>query len=355
MGMKSTTGKRKQQERLDEIRNQYTDIISVEALEILFCDYIKKWNEETKADKRLTTYDGYVHMIEKYIYPYFKQKEFSLADIRTCDINSYYKWLQRDCGLSSNTALKHHQIIYTSLKYAVINRLIKENPCEKVKRPKKEKAEHDFYNADEIIELLKCAKGDPLEVVVYLAVLLGLRREEVLGLRWENVDFNKHTIKICETVVRAKQNGKIVSVAEKKTKTETSNRVLYIEKAKKFENYLYLVQRSQIEQAEICGDSYFDCDYVCVDKLGYPIKPDYVTHRFAKILKKHELRRIKFHDLRHSTASYLLAKGYSMKEIQEFLGHSNFNFTADTYTHVDNSAKQAMISTISADILADIL
>ena len=115
MGMKSTTGKRKQQERLDELREQYTDIISVEALEILFCDYIKKWNEETKADKRLTTYDGYVHMIEKYIYPYFKEKGFALADLRTCDINAYYKWLQRDCGLSGNTALKHHQIIYTSL------------------------------------------------------------------------------------------------------------------------------------------------------------------------------------------------------------------------------------------------
>ena len=113
-----------------------------------------------------------------------------------------------------------------------------------------------------------------------------------------------------------------------------------------------MVKQTQIEQAELCGDSYFNCDYVCVDKLGYPIKPDYVTHRFAKILKKHELRRITFHDLRHSTASYMLAKGYSMKEIQELLGHSNFSFTADTYTHVDNSAKQAMIDTISADIFA---
>lgn len=352
MGMKSTTGKRKQQERLDELREKYTDIISVEALEILFCDYIKKWNEETKADKRLTTYDGYVHMIDKYIYPYFKEKGFALADLRTCDINAYYKWLQRDCGLSGNTALKHHQIIYTSLKYAVINRILKNNPCETVTRPKKEKAEHDFYNADEIKALIQYSKNDPLEVVVYLAVLLGLRREEVLGLRWENVDFDKHTIRICETVVRAKQGGKLVSVAEKKTKTETSNRVLDMSKAKEIESYLYLVRQAQNEQAVTCGDSYYVSDYVCVDKLGYPIKPDYVTHRFAKILKKYGLRRITFHDLRHSTASYMLAKGYSMKEIQEFLGHSNYNFTADTYTHVDNSAKQAMISTISADILA---
>ena len=109
---------------------------------------------------------------------------------------------------------------YESLKYAVINRILKNNPCETVTRPKKEKAEHDFYNADEIKSLIQYSKNDPLEVVVYLAVLLGLRREEVLGLRWENVDFNKHTIRICETVVRAKQGGKLVSVAEKKTKTD---------------------------------------------------------------------------------------------------------------------------------------
>ena len=353
MGMKSTASKRKQKERLDELRNRYTDIINVEAMEIKFCDYIRKWNEETKADKRITTYDGYVHMIDKYIYPYFKDKGFTLADLNDTDIEDYYKWLQNNCGLSSNTAIKHHQIIYTSLKYAVRKKILRINPCETAERPAQVKPKHDFYNGEEITALLQCAKNDPLEAVVYLTVLLGLRREEILGLRWENVDFDKHIIKICETVVRAKKDGKIVSVAEKKTKTETSNRIVCM--SKEIESYLYLAKESQKQQAKICGDCYHVSDYVCVDRIGEPIKPDYVTHRFAKIIKKHGLRKITFHDLRHSNASYMLASGYSMKAVQELLGHSNYNFTADTYAHIDNSTKQSMIDTISAGLFSKIM
>ena len=102
MGMTAKESKRKQKERLDEIRLEYSKIISIDSLEIKFCDFIKKWNEETKDTKSITTYDGYCHMIDKYIYPYFSEKGFTLAQLRPCDINAYYKWLQRDCGLSGS-------------------------------------------------------------------------------------------------------------------------------------------------------------------------------------------------------------------------------------------------------------
>lgn len=347
MQMKSTAKKKDQKDRLDELRLIYSDAASVEALEIRFCDFIKKWNEETKDDKRITTYDGYVHMIDRYIYPYFKNKGFTLAELRPCDINTYYRYLQKECGLSGNTALKHHQIIYTSLKYAVTNRILKENPAETVKRPKKAKVEHDFYTTDDIVKLLEVIKGDPLESVIYLTVMMGLRREEILGLRWENVDLQNRKLRICETVVRGKVDGKLVSVAEKKTKTDTSNAVIFF--SEEIKRYLLYIQQEQQKQRELCGDRYGDNDYVCVDKMGEPIKPDYVTHRFRKIIKKYELKHITFHELRHSTGSYLMAKGYPMKMIQGLLRHSNYNFTADTYIHVDEDSMRAMIDTISQD------
>ena len=125
--------------------------------------------------------------------------------------------------------------------------------------------------------------------------------------------------------------------------------------SKELESYLYLTKQSQKQQAKFCGDCYHVSDYVCVDKLGEPIKPDYVTHRFAKIIKKNGLRKITFHDLRHSNASYMLASGYSMKAVQELLGHSNYYSTADTYAHFDHSTKQAMIDTISADIFSKVI
>lgn len=118
------------------------------------------------------------------------------------------------------------------------------------------------------------------------------------------------------------------------------------------EDYLHHVKHEQMKQQALCGNCYNFNDYVCVDKMGEPIKPDYVTHRFSKVLKNNALRHIKFHDLRHSTASYMLANGYNLKQVQELLGHSNYNFTADTYTHIDSKAKQAMADTISNDLKA---
>lgn len=350
MKMKPTESKRKQKAKLDEIRIEYSNIVSIESFEIKFCDYIKKWNEETKSEKSITTYDGYCHMINKYLYSYFDERGLTLAELRTADIESYYRYLQHDCNLSGNTALKHHQIIYTSLKYAVYNRVLKENPAEYVKRPKKSKANHDFYNANELKELMSVAKGDVLETAIYLTIWLGLRREEVLGLKWRNIDFEKHIIKICETVVRAKQDGKIVSISRKRTKTETSNRVLYMTDV--IEDYLLHIKYQQNKYQLICGNSYDINDYVCKNKLGEPVKPDYITHHFNALLKKNGLRHIKFHDLRHSCASYMLDNGYNLKQIQELLGHSNYNFTADVYTHVDIKSKQDMANKISNDLKA---
>lgn len=345
MRMKKGAKKKEQVQRFDEIRLKYSNIICIDADKILFCDYIKKWNEETKHGKSITTYDNYVYMIDKYVYPYFMQRQITLLDLKPLDIEQYYNYLQKDCGLSGNTALKHHQIIYTSLKYAVYNRLITQNPADIVKRPKKLKQEHDFYSEEELQKLMQIAKSDRLETVIYLAVWFGLRREEILGLTWNNVDFANKSIKICETVVRGKQDGKITNIHRVETKTKTSNRVLPM--SDYTVSYLQELKNRQNEQTKLCGNSYCNNDYVCVDKLGQPIKPDYVTHHFALLLKKNEMRHIKFHDLRHSFASYMLTNGFSLKQIQEMLGHSNYNFTADTYTHVDLDTKRQMANKIT--------
>ena len=167
MDMKATASKRKQRERFDELRLEYSGISSVEALETKFCDFIVKWNEETKEDKSVTTYNNYCHMINKYLYPYFMGKGITLFELRPSDIQAYYKFL-KNTGLSGKTIINHHQIIFTSLKYAVFNRIIKSNPSEFVKRPKIEKSERETYNLEEIKKLLAISKGDVLESVIYL-------------------------------------------------------------------------------------------------------------------------------------------------------------------------------------------
>ena len=113
------------------------------------------------------------------------------------------------------------------------------------------------------------------------------------------------------------------------------------------ERYLKQVKQQQAYNKELCGNCYTDSDYVCTNTMGVLIQPDYVTSRFNKVLKKNGLRHIRFHDLRHSTATYLLSCGFSVKQIQEFLGHSNFNFTADTYIHLYGQDQEHMTNSTS--------
>lgn len=345
MKLDESAPKKTVKQRLDEMRLEYSDIASVEAVEIRFCDYIKKWNEETKEDKSVTTYDGYCHMINKYLYPYFEIKGLTLADLRPMDIEEYYRYLQKKCGLKGTTALKHHQIINTSLQYAVYNRLLKDNPAKLAKKPKKEKTDIKYYTTQELEKLLKVSKGDVLETAIRLAVWFGLRREEVLGLRWENVDLERGTIHICETVVRAKQDDKLQRIVRKTTKTETSNRCFEIAPVQI--DYLKTVKEKQRIQKIRCGDCYIDSDYVCVDLMGKPIEPDYLTSHYAKLRNDNHLKAVTFHGLRHSTATFMLENGFSMKQVQEFLGHSEYSFTADTYAHVYKESLADMTRSIA--------
>ena len=351
MDMKATASKRKQRERFDELRLEYSGISSVEALETKFCDFIVKWNEETKEDKSVTTYDNYCHMINKYLYPYFMGKGITLFELRPSDIQAYYKFL-KNTGLSGKTIINHHQIIFTSLKYAVFNRIIKSNPSEFVKRPKIEKSERETYNLEEIKKLLAISKGDVLESVIYLTLLYGLRREEILGLKWANIDFEKHQFRICETVVRGKIDGKWVRIERNTTKTATSNRILPLNQ--QIENYLLNLRAQQESNKQMCGDCYINSDFVCVNTMGEPINPDYVTHHFNDLLKKSGLKKIRFHDLRHSCATFLYSLGFSSGQIQDWLGHSSETFTKATYIHPDMTFKFDMIEKLTSEILDNI-
>ncbi|MBQ9902973.1 MAG: site-specific integrase [Clostridia bacterium] len=350
MGMKATESKRKQKQRLDEIRVEYSGIASIEAIETKFCDLIVKWNEETKEDKSITTYDNYCHMINKYIYPYFSDKGFTLMELRPADIQAYYRHL-KNLGLSGKTAVNHHQIIFTSLKYAVLNRIIKENPAEFVKRPKIEKTERETYSADELVNLIEAAKGDVLESVIFLTLLYGLRREEILGLKWTNIDFERHQFRICETVVRGKVDGKWVRVERHATKTATSNRLLPLNQ--QIETYLQNLRAQQESNRQMCGDCYINSDFVCVNTMGEPINPDYVTHHYSDLLKKSGLKKIRFHDLRHSCASFLYCMGFTSGQIQDWLGHYSESFTKATYIHPDMTFKFEMLDRLTAGLIGE--
>ena len=170
---------------------------------------------------------------------------------------------------------------------------------------------------------------DPSEFGVIMAAFYGLRRSEIVGLKWDAIDFENKKISIQHTVVTAKVNGTVTEIARDKTKTKSSCRTLPLIPA--CEQMLNKMKKEQEQNRKVCGKSYCNdyLDYIYVDPIGKRIRPDFLSQHFPDFLVAHQMKRIRFHDLRHSCASLLYANGVSLKEIQEWLGHSDISTTSN--------------------------
>ena len=341
-GIKAEKGnKRKAEKRMQEILEQWEGIVAVTD-KALLCDYIADWVERDKSRVQITTYDGYKHMLNKYIYPYFKNTRLNVQDVKPMHIENYCAEKIND-GLSPNTVIKHLAVIRTALQDAVKNGIIRTNPADLVEKPKRVKPKHDYYKQDELQKLLAVVKDTNIVVPVFLAIVFGLRRSEVLGLTWSAVDFENMTLTVCNKVTRGIVDGKVTEIVSDTLKSETSNRTFMMNEAVR--NYLENVRKQQ-EQYARRTDKYID--YVCVNEIGDLIKPDYITHKFKDLLTENNMRPIRFHDLRHSCISLLVNSNFNMKLVQEYAGHADFTITANTYAHTDLTEKQAEVNAITS-------
>ena len=291
----------------------------------------------TKSTVALTTYASYCELSRSVILPYFKATRKTLGALRAVDIQTFYtKRLER---VNANTVIHYHAIIHKALKYAVKTDLIPTNPADKVDRPRKDRFIGSFYDGDEMNALFAAAKSTKLELIVMLAAFYGLRRSEIVGLKWDAIDFAGNTLTIRHTVTTCHIDGKQILIASDRTKTKSSMRTLPL--VNEFRNRLLERKDSEAYHRKLCRKSYnMDfAGYVFVDEMGNLIKPNSITDGFARLLRDNHLRRIRFHDLRHSCASLLLSNGVPMKQIQEWLGHSDFSTTANIYAHLDFSSK----------------
>ena len=347
-GLEVKGNKRKAEQFLNELKTQYEGTTYIEPNKILLCDFIKEWVELNKTKVQITTYDGYVHMLNKHIYPYFKERSILLAKVKPIDIQRYFS-VKLSENLSPNTVIKHHAIIRTSLQYAVKNNFIKENIADLVDKPKRERYQGSFYNKDELIKLFSIAKGTSIEAPIIIASYYGLRRSEILGLKWSSVDFDNKIISINNKVISGKDDsGVLTAISQSKLKSETSYRSLPL--CDVMIKYLKDLKEQNEQNKSIMGNEYNRdfIEYICVNQMGNLIQPDYITNKFNKLLEQNGLRHIRFHDLRHSCATLLLSLGYNMKDIQEWLGHSDFMITANTYTHSDYTNKIKMINSVES-------
>ena len=253
----------------------------VELSSPLFGDYIYNWNEELKDTLQVTTYNGYRTQIQRAIMPYFNQKGITLHSITAEDIRIFYKSELKK--VSASTIRKYHANIRKCLQEAFQEDKIPFNPADKVKLPKGDTFVGDYYNKEELLELLSRVKGTKLEFPVSMAIYYGLRRSEIGGLKWSAVDFNYKTITIMHTVVYCSVDGRAKVVAKDRTKTNKSLRTLPL--MPEIEEMLIRMKEEQKQNKKFLKSFYKEEGYIYVLEDGTPVNPDYITKKFIKFIK----------------------------------------------------------------------
>ena len=328
--------KKRAEEMLIQLRTKYTNLENIQhnSQGMLFHEYMDAWLSGMKNKVTPSTYNGYKNIVQNSVCPYFREKMLLLNELKPVNINEYYEYLS-DRGVSNNTIIKRHANIRKALHEAYKKDLISCNLADRIERPKPEDYVSHPYSPDEANQLLAAIHDEKLGLLVTVALFYGLRRSEVLGLRWSAVNFEQRTFIINHSVTQVKVDDKYSLHARDNVKHKSSFRTMplvpvILER---------LLQEKKRQNPE-------DNDYVFVDAKGDVIKPNYVSLEFPKLLKRHGLRPIRFHDLRHSCAGLLISQRVPLIEVQQWLGHSTISTTADLYVHLDFATKQNSASTI---------
>ncbi|KKK37009.1 integrase [Mesobacillus campisalis] len=290
--------------------------------------FMNKWFDRVyRRGVEVTTAESRKHFMDKHILTYFER--FKISEINTFQIDEFYE----DCldnGLAPASIKIIHSLLNQAFKKAVKWKLVKFNPVtDSSPPPVKNKRITGLWNEEETKRFIAKVKEKNEESKYVPTIFTGIRRGEMLGLKWEDIDFNEGTIHIQRSLTRTKSNGIIF----KDVKTESSNRV--IATSNYIINLLLEHKSRQDKQKERLGTAYFDHGLVNCTIDGKPIDPGNLLRQFHKLMGEADVPKISYHDLRHLHATFLMAMGENPKIVQERLGHSRVQVTLDTYTHVN--------------------
>lgn len=301
--------------------------------------WLDYWMEEViQPNRAVTTIYGYRKIIENHLAEALG--DIPIQKLTPQHLQQYYTMLMRDKGLTANTVRRHHDLLSCALHVAVRQDILLRCPTERVEPPRVIPKEARFYSPAELKRLFGLVEGHWLELIVKLAGNLGLRREEICGLRWSSVDLELRKLHIKEA--RTAAGAEIV---QKETKNRSSVRTLYLPD----EVYLLLEQEQARQQQERCLQSptYNPTDHVILDAKGVPYSPNALSLAFTRFVKKNDLPRLTFHGLRHTFATIASCQGASLFDIGKALGHSTPATTGRIYTHLVDRTHEELVQRVS--------
>ena len=352
--------KKKAEEKLEQFKIEYEQKSKIQLRDpniydkyknILFCDYMLEWLEKQKGKVEQTTYIGYEQVIKGRLYKYFKAKKIKLVDLKPKHIQDFFDLLFSE-GLSGNTIKHYRANISKALKSAVITEIIDSNPATKLEPIKVKEYTADYYTQDELLNLMEIIKTTPIKLPVIIAGVYALRREEVIGIKWNAIDFNDKTLTIRHTVGRGKIDGVTQFIFKDRSKSDSGYRTLPLfdfiaDLLKEYKN-------KYEENKKFFGNTYVNDynEYICLMENGELMKPGFLSQKFSEILDQNNLRHIRLHDLRHSCGTLLVRNSVPLKDIQIWLGHSNFQTTL-RYAHADVENKRISANVIENKLALD--
>ena len=320
-------------------KNTYEAILPQTTTLDQWLDY---WMREIIIPSRAqTTVYTYQKIIDNHVSPALG--DLMVQKVRPAHIQQYYSDLLHEKDLSPNTIRRHHDVLSSAFHAAVRHEVILHSPMDRVTPPRPVNIEAHYYTPEHLKALYAAVEGHWLELVVKLAGYLGLRREEICGLRWSSVNFDQRIILIKEARTAAG-----AAIIEKETKNRSSVRTLYMS-----DPLVELLRKAQLRQAQNqlrFSSRYFESDFVAVDDRGVPYSPNALSLAFSRFVKQQDLPKLTLHGLRHSFATAASAQGVPLFDIGRALGHSTPATTGRIYTHLVDQTHASTIDLVAAAV-----
>lgn len=303
-------------------------------------EYLNQWLEMVHKQKiRISTYRQYRFVLDKHILPSLGNTQ--LQKLTPQDIQNLYARKQKE-GLGPATILNMHTVLRGSLANALKWNLVSRNVAALVTAPRSKSSVAHGLSVEEVQKLVSTTRGHRFEAIFTVALTTGMRRGELFGLRWSDINIERGILYVRRTTNRYKGVG----VVENDPKTKTSLRQIMLSEPAL--EALKKHKERQEQEKQMLGDKWQDRNLVFCGRYGGFLIPDTLRKNLNKVLQDAGLPHIRFHDLRHSAATIMLTMGVHPKIVQEMLGHSTITITMDTYSHLVPSMQKEAINKINA-------